>query len=100
MTEIEEQMDRISEGVKKYMRDNSETLPVFVLLSEDSFNHVANIGTNIMMAKWDILPYPPGDFVKCIINNDLMGTFGRADSINKKCIEFYVTLIYNLGYID
>lgn len=100
MKATQDQTERISNAVINYMNDNSNLLPPMIFQSTETFNHVVHIGTNILMAKWDILPYPPGDFVRCITNNDLSGTFGRADSINKKCIEFYVTLMYNLGYIE
>ncbi len=100
MKATQDQIGRISKGVMEYMKTNSELLPPMVFISEETFQHVVNIGTNIMMTKWEISPYTPGDFVRCLVGNDLTGTFGRADSINKKCIEFYVTMMYNLRYID
>jgi len=100
MVAQDDQIKRITDGVKKYMNNNSDLIPYHVYTNEETFDHVANIGTNILLQKWEISPWAPGDFVRCITNNDLTGTFGRADSVNKKCIEFYVTLMYNLGYIE
>lgn len=61
-------------------------------------DHIINIGTSILCTKWKI-GYPGGSFVQAIVDNDLQGAFGRADSINQDCIKFYVMLAYNTPYI-
>jgi hypothetical protein len=58
--------------------------------------HIIYIGTSVLCTKWKV-GYPGGDFVKSIVDNDLAGTFGRADHINQHCIRFYVMLMCNVG---
>ena len=61
-------------------------------------DHIINIGTSVLCTKWNV-GYPGGSFVQAIVDNDLQGAFGRADSINQDCIKFYVMLAYNTPYI-
>jgi hypothetical protein len=49
---------------------------------------------SILCTKYGV-GYPGGGFVQAVVNNDLMGAFGRADHINKKYIGLYVKLLYN-----
>ena len=37
----------------------------------------------------------PGNFLSAVLENDLMGAYGRADSTNVACMEDYVTFLYN-----
>ena len=62
-------------------------------------NQVLEIGTSILCTKWGV-SYPGGGFVQAIVDNDLLESFGRADSTNKEFIGFYCKLIYNVGYGD
>lgn len=61
--------------------------------------HVVQIGVSILATKWGI-GYPGGSFVKAVVDNDLMQSFGRADHINSNCIRFYVSLLYNQSYVS
>lgn len=61
---------------------------------EDVMDHIRGICVSILCTKYGI-GYPGGGFVQAIVNNDLMGAFGRADSINRKYIALYVKLLYN-----
>lgn len=65
----------------------------------DAREHIINIGTSILATRWDI-GMGGGSFVQAIVDNDLGQSFGRADHINVKAIHFYVSLLYNQGYIN
>jgi len=60
-------------------------------------NHMIETGTNILLYKWKLLPYDPGDFIKSFCLNNLKETFSNADEINQKAIFFYILLNYNIG---
>ena len=62
---------------------------------EVHYDHVRNICISILSTKYDI-GYPGGSFVQSVVNNDLMGSFGRADDVNSKYIKLYVELLYNV----
>lgn len=57
-------------------------------------DHIKNMCVSILQTKYKI-GYPGGGFVHAVVNNDLMGAFGKADSINKDYIWLYVELLYN-----
>ena len=59
---------------------------------EGHYDHVRNICISILSTKYDI-GYPGGSFVQSVVNNDLIGSFSRADNINEKYIKLYVELI-------
>lgn len=67
-------------------------------LEPTSREHIVNIGTSILCTKWQV-GVPGGSFVRAVVDNDLMGAFGRADSINQQAIQFYVMLLHNSSYI-
>lgn len=98
--EIEDQMKRISEEVERRLVEFGPGCGImrFVAVKE-SHDHIIQIGTSILCTKWGV-GYTGGDFVKAVVDNDLMGAFGRADYINRQCIEFYCKLIYNTPYIN
>jgi hypothetical protein len=60
----------------------------------EELNHIKNMCESILMTKHNV-GYDGGGFVQAVVNNDLMGSFGRADSINKKYIGLYAELLYN-----
>lgn len=62
--------------------------------TQDVIDHVTNMCYSILCTKHKI-GYPGGSFVQAVVNNDLMGTFSRADHINKDFIELYCKLLYN-----
>jgi hypothetical protein len=62
--------------------------------NEDVMDHVHSMCVSILCTKYGV-GYPGGGFVQAVVNNDLMGAFGRADHINKKYIGLYVKLLYN-----
>jgi hypothetical protein len=62
-------------------------------------DHIINCGTSVLCTKWKV-GYPGGSFVQAIVDNDLQGVVGRADSINQDCIKFYVMLVHNTPYIQ
>ena len=64
------------------------------IYNEEVMEHVHSMCVSILCTKYGI-GYPGGGFVQAVVNNDLMGTFGRADHINKRSIGLYVKLLYN-----
>jgi len=94
-------MKAFNEGQEKRIRERvSQMLDrEAIQVSGESRSHIVNIGTSILCTKWGI-GYPGGSFVQAVVDNDLMGAFSRADSINKDAIGFYCKLLYNIGYID
>ena len=67
-----------------------------MLQDPDTKAHVISIGTSIMCTRWDIGP-GGGGFVEAVVDNNLMGAYGMADSINREFIGFYCNLLCNLG---
>lgn len=94
-----EQEERIRTEVGKYAIRNAHLIPIGILTDPESFNHVKNIGTSIVMNHWGINTNP-GSFVQAILDNDLELSVGKADSTNIQLLPFYVTLKYNLGYVS
>lgn len=104
MTQLSKgQEERIKEAVIKrissYSVETSDNMFRLTLSAEDAREHIIRIGVSILCTKWGI-GFPGGSFVQAIVDNNLMETYGRADSINVNCIRFYVSLIYNQGYIE
>ena len=89
--------ERVAQVLDESLRFDSSLRGV--IKGEDEISHVVNIGTSILSTKWGI-GYPGGSFVQAVVDNDLMGAFSRADSINKDAIGFYCKLLYNILYID
>lgn len=90
-------MEEVRKIVEKYYKEyGSNVLPLDVLWSEDSVEHVINTGASILCTKWGI-GYPGGSFVQAVVNNDLMAAVGRADNINVHALKFYCQLMYNVG---
>jgi hypothetical protein len=91
--------DAVRARIKQYSNETSDFgFRMTVSPSSDTEDHVVNIGTSILCTRWEI-GYPGGSFVEAIVNNNLSEAFGRADSVNVNCIRFYVSLLYNQGYI-
>lgn len=88
-------MDQIKDLVVNYYNTNFFNIMGYYL-NNDEKEHVINIGTSILCTKWDT-GYPGGSFVRAVVNNDLMESFGRADDINSKVMKFYCNLMYNVG---
>jgi hypothetical protein len=62
--------------------------------NDEVVDHIKNMCVSILQTKYGV-GYPGGGFVQAVVNNDLMGTFGRADHINKDFIWLYAELLYN-----
>jgi hypothetical protein len=92
-----EQIEKIRNGVKSYFHANGPSyIPNFVHLSKEDKEHIIDIGTSIICTRHRI-GFPGGSFVQAIVNNDLRGTYGRADNVNLNAIRFYVMLICNFS---
>lgn len=91
--------DRIKNVVTEYFDDHASTFGVpHNYLTGDGRDHIINCGTSILCTKWDV-SYAGGSFVQAVVNNDLAGTVGRADSTNTNAIRFYVSLMHNTSYV-
>lgn len=97
--------EQVKEKVIDYIKQTSSFTGIgsgfnatqeLMLQSKETYAHVVNIGTSILCTKWEVGP-AGGSFVQSICNNDLMGSFGRADHINQEFIGFYVKMLYNVG---
>lgn len=94
--DLPEQIEKVRKIVEDYFEKNGvHNLPLYIATGE-SKEHIINIGTSILMAKWDI-GYPPGGFVQAVVNNDLMRAFANADNVNQYAMRFYTMLMYNVG---
>ena len=94
-----EQEDRIKVAVREYAMSNHNIIPFHHMMHPDTLDHIVNIGTSIMMNKWEI-DTRPGSFVRAVLDNDLEASVNCADNINRDLLPFYVTLKYNLGYVE
>jgi hypothetical protein len=65
-----------------------------IYIDDETEEHVKRICVSILCTKHKI-GYPGGSFVQAVVNNDLMGAFGKADHINKNFIGLYAELLYN-----
>lgn len=100
MNKVEKEIKEIEGQVEAFLDrelESPDCNPGFLLLGKlpESRQHIIQIGTSILCTKREV-GYPGGSFAQAIVNNDLMGAFGRADRINRDCIGFYCKLIYNL----
>jgi len=90
---------RIKTAVREYANTNSTLIRQKHLMNIESFEHIVNIGTSIMMNTWEINTFP-GSFVKSILKNDLSAAVRSSDHINADTLCFYVTLRANLRYVE
>lgn len=97
----EAQIERIRETVESFLNENwsKYNVPQNFITTPDSKAHIINIGTSILCTKWEVPPFG-GSFVRAVANNDLMGAYSNADTINTRCIQFYCALIYNVNYVE
>ncbi len=65
-----------------------------IYMDDETEEHVKQMCVSILCTKHKI-GYPGGSFVQAVVNNDLMGAFGKADHINKNFIGLYAELLYN-----
>jgi hypothetical protein len=94
---FEEAQKIVREKVSDYLERNARTtsVPIEILFGEER-EHVVNIGTAIMLNKLGFDTWP-GSFVQAVLDNDLVGSFNKADHINRQCLGFYATMISNLS---
>jgi hypothetical protein len=84
----------VSDYLEKY--GESAGVPLHILMSNESREHVISIGTSIMMNRLGFNTYP-GSFVQAVLDNNLHSAFNRADSINQQSLRFYIMMMYSLG---
>ena len=96
MATLHEVHEIIRQQVREFMERNHISAGITHLFINDEYReHIINCGTSILCTKYEI-GYSGGSFVQAIVNNDLHGTFARADSINTEAIKFYCMLMYNV----
>lgn len=100
LQEMEAHRERVRTKVAEYLKSKHSECGITHLYGvESSRNHIIEIGTSILCTKWKI-GYEGGGFVKAILSNNLMESFGRADNVNQQCILFYVKMLYNMDYVE
>lgn len=87
----EEDIKKVVDGFISNKLTNSWE-PIY--MDDETEEHVKQMCVSILCTKHKI-GYPGGSFVQAVVNNDLMGAFGRADHINKNFIGLYAELLYN-----
>ena len=93
---VEEKMKMVRDMVSDYMVENDNLIPIQHSLDPEDISHIENIATSILCTKWNV-GYLGGSFVQAVVDNDLKGAFNRADSVNRDCMLFYVSLMTNVG---
>ena len=94
----EQAQEIVAKEVNAYLNKYGEStgVPMDILMDIESRSHVEAIGTSIMMNKLGFNTFP-GSFVQAVLDNNLHSAFNRADSINQKCLRFYVSMMYSIG---
>jgi len=94
----EQLVGRVNKAVEDYFDKNATNtrVPLHLVFDDEAKSHIINIGTSIMLNRLGVNTYP-GSFVQAVLDNDLSGTFAKADSVNSQVIGFYITMMYNLG---
>jgi len=94
----EQAQEIIAKEVSAYLEKYGEStgVPMHILMSNESREHVISIGTSIMMNRLGFNTYP-GSFVQAVLDNNLHSAFNRADSINQQSLRFYIMMMYSLG---
>lgn len=93
---VEEKMKMIRDLVSDFIFENGHLIPTQHRLNPEDISHIENIATSILCTKWNV-GYPGGSFVQAVVDNKLTEAFGRADSVNRDCMLFYVYLMSNVG---
>ena len=91
----EEQVKIVRAEVEEYFNENARWTGLSEI-SENERAHTIEIGTSILCTKWNV-GYHGGSFVQSFVNNDLMGSIGRADTASYKGFKFFASLMYNVG---
>jgi len=90
-----EQENIIRDLVGKYL--NKQPMMNFPsTLSDDEREHVIDMGTQMLAVKWGLQNHCCR-FVRSMLDNKLMETYGEADEVNLRFIRFYVLLNYNIS---
>jgi hypothetical protein len=93
----EQAQETIAKEVSAYLEKYGEStgVPLHILMSKESREHVIIVGTSIMMNRLGFNTYP-GSFVQAVLDDSLSGAFNRADSINQQSLRFYATMMHSL----
>ncbi len=85
MKDIQAYKDRVQQEFEDWYRRQTR-----VTLTTEEMNHVTSVGVSVLQTRDGGIP--GGSFVQAIVNNDLSGSYNRADSTNLRVIPFYITL--------
>ncbi len=89
--------EKVLHAVKEYIQDMGHYhIQGIADLSQDEIEHILRIGTEIMINYWGHGKYQPGSFVQSILDNDLKGSFSKADATNQRAVKLYVMMMVNL----
>lgn len=94
--DTEQIINTVRELVSEYLNKNLNLIPTQHAINNESVQHILSIGTSILCTKWKV-GYSGGSFVQSVVDNKLTEAFGRADSVNRDCMSFYVSMITNVG---
>lgn len=95
MDQIEVLKDIVEKKYESWIEKGSMFDGITITTGEKE--HIISIGTSILQTKFEV-GFKGGGFVQAVVDNDLSGAIGNADSTNVKAIKFYVMLMYNVGY--
>ena len=85
MKDIQAYKDRVQKEFEDwYRRAPMETL------TDEEISHITSVGVSVLQTRDGGVP--GGSFVQAIVQNDLSGSYNRADSTNRKVIPFYIIL--------
>ena len=86
MKDLQAYKDRVAQEFDRWYRPDLMSIP----LTEDQMDHVKSVGVSVLQTRDGGVP--GGSFVQAIVQNDLSGSYNRADSTNRKVIPFYIIL--------
>ena len=84
-------------SMKNHSMKNDISNPPVNILPLDLKAAIGKLPTHMQDSVIGFIAYglPPGSFLTSVFSNDLVGSFGRADSVNRMKIGDYVEFLYN-----
>lgn len=86
MKDTQEYKDRVKQEFDKWYRPDLTSIP----FTEEEISHVISVGVSVLQTRDGGVP--GGSFVQAVVQNDLSGSYNRADSTNRRVIPFYIAL--------
>lgn len=85
MKDIQAYKDRVQKEFDRWYTSQRS-----VTLTEEEMDHVKSVGVSVLQTRDGGIP--GGSFVQAVVQNDLSGSYNRADSTNRRVIPFYIAL--------